>query len=96
VIDPGNSKDEARQDAWGLQAGSSQKQLQIPPLLAVGRNDNSWICEMVPLHIGVAGAHGLVELRLGEVERCITRGFVLGGARHELWSSSGVFSTQRH
>jgi hypothetical protein len=51
-----------------------QPQSRAEPYAASG-----WIL----LHVGVAGAHGFVELRLGEVERRIAHGFVFGGVSHQ-------------
>ena len=46
------------------------------------------------LHICVAGAHGLIELRLGEVERGFKGGLIFGGTRNKRRRGRSVFPVQ--
>ena len=48
------------------------------------------------LHIGVAGAHRFVELRLGEIQSRVPGTFVLCRARHQRRRRGGILTIQRH
>ena len=71
----------------------SKTGLECPPCAAMSTGPTIVMLGKSPqLHIRVAGAHALVELGLGEVERGFESFLIVGGAFHKRGSGGGKFA----